>query len=89
VKYGPPEVNKIDSFEYKDLNKKKGEKAVIHSAVSNDIANIVFFADNKNFHQLNIKKKKFKQYKNQNAISMFILDGNYVYTLSHSSEKTK
>ena len=62
---------------------------IIHSVIYSDELKYLFLADQTSFYMVNVRKKKFTSFKNQNCISMFLLDGNYVYTLSHSSTKTK
>ena len=67
------------------LNHNVGIEGNIHSAVSSDIKDHLFFVDHEHFYKFQFKNKISKTYRNQACMGLYLVDDKYCYTLSHSS----
>lgn len=57
----------------------------VHSAMSMNIKEHIFFVDAHHFYLYTFAKQQVKIYKEQNCVGLFVVDNKFVYTLSHSS----
>lgn len=61
------------------------QPGILHSGFRNDDKSIMVM-DNEHFYILIIALKLTIKLENQNCIGMYLLDNNYLYTLSHKSK---